>query len=492
MSQISLRTIDARRLEANSKLDPARKSKLGQFMTPSAIADFMASLFSRWPAEARLIEPGAGIGSLTEAFAKRFFTKAPRGAHLAVTAYEIEQVLLPYLSEHLEDLKEHGVRSGYHLSYEIHARDFISETAFQLGFGSARRFTHAILNPPYKKINTNSEHRKLLGQVGIETVNLYTAFLALSVALTEHGGEIVAIVPRSFCNGTYYRPFREWLLHHAAIRHLHIFESRKKAFKDDDVLQENIIIKLEREGKQGEVVVSTSHDQTFADYKEERFPFAKIVKPADSERFIHIPTIETNSNSPLFSHSLAELELEVSTGPVVDFRVRDHWRKEPEPGCMPLLYPHHFASGELCYPREHKKPNALAVNPETKKWLMPQGCYTLAKRFSAKEELRRVVAYVVQPENLAYPFYGFENHFNVFHSRKHGISTDLAHGLALFLNSTLLDQHFRVFSGHTQVNATDLRAIKYPSRTQLIHFGKWAKKQRQLTQEAIDAYIENQ
>jgi len=35
-----------------------------------------------------------------------------------------------------------------------------------------KRFSHAILNPPYKKINSNSEHRLILRRMGIETVNL--------------------------------------------------------------------------------------------------------------------------------------------------------------------------------------------------------------------------------------------------------------------------------------------------------------------------------
>jgi adenine-specific DNA-methyltransferase len=39
--------------------------------------------------------------------------------------------------------------------------------------------------------------------------------------------------------------------------------------------------------------------------------------------------------------------------------------------------------------------------------------------------------------------------------------------LAAFLNSTVLDVYFRQFNGHTQVNATDLRNLRYPSRSQL-------------------------
>jgi hypothetical protein len=459
-------------------------------MTPSAIADFMVSLYKHWPNEVRLLEPGAGIGSLTEAFARRFVAKAPAGASLDITAYEIEPVLLKYLAQNQQTLASDLKNVGYRFTSTIHERDFIAEGSFALEF-LGQHFTHAILNPPYKKINSDSEHRKLLRNAGIETVNLYTGFLGLAVALTKEGGEIVAIVPRSFCNGTYYRPFRQWLLERVALRHIHVFESRATAFKDDDVLQENIILYLQRSRAQGPVTISTSFDPSFKDYSEWNVSFADVVKPLDPERFICIPTRKVNGSIRLFSHSLAEIGLEVSTGPVVDFRVRNHWLKEPTRNAVPLLYAHHFANGEFKWPREHKKPNALMLNDETKKWLLPRGWYTITKRFSAKEEKRRLVASVVNPALLPYNLYGFENHLNVFHSNKQGLTAEIAQGLSLFLNSTIVDQHFRNFSGHTQVNATDLRALCYPSREDLMRFGKWSEKQKKLTQEKIDTFIEN-
>ena len=449
----------------------------------------MASLFTHWPKQIRLLDPGAGIGSLTEAFARRFFAKTPVGSLLDVTAYEIEPVLLPYLHEHLNEVMARGREMGHKVEVALHERDFITEASFALGFGGPR-FTHAILNPPYKKINTNSQYRRQLRSVSIESVNLYSGFLGLAVALTEENGEVVAIVPRSFCNGTYFRPFREWLLERAALAHIHVFESRRRAFKDDDVLQENIIVRLVRGQTQGEVTVSSSHDQTFSDYTERAVHFDHIVKPTDPERFIHIPTRDAYDTHPLFACSLNELGLEVSTGPVVDFRLREHLLKEPKGKIAPLLYPHHFAGGEFKWPREHKKPNALLVNQATRKWLLPNGCYVVTKRFTSKEEKRRVVAYVVEPDKLPYEFYAFENHLNVFHIRKNGLPIDLAYGLALFLNSTLLDEHFRSFSGHTQVNATDLRTMRYPSQGVLVRFGKWARKQTKLSQEKIDAFLE--
>jgi adenine-specific DNA-methyltransferase len=73
--------------------------------------------------------------------------------------------------------------------------------------------------------------------------------------------------------------------------------------------------------KQGDIVVSTSHDQQLTDYSERKWPFREVVKPADLESFIHVPTEEqaTNEGISPFQYSLKEIGLDVSTGPVVDF-----------------------------------------------------------------------------------------------------------------------------------------------------------------------------
>jgi len=57
------RKVDSYRLEASRKLDPQRRSALGQFMTPEPVARFMASLFGDWSGnEMRLLDAGAGVG----------------------------------------------------------------------------------------------------------------------------------------------------------------------------------------------------------------------------------------------------------------------------------------------------------------------------------------------------------------------------------------------------------------------------------------------
>jgi adenine-specific DNA-methyltransferase len=467
--------LDTIRLQVNTKLDPENKIKLGQFMTPSNIADYMASLFDEQSSGARLLDCGAGIGSLSISA-----IKALKDVEL-LSLWEIDPIMQKQLKKNMQNLA---------VNFSIHAQDFIFDAVENIISGRGERYTHAIINPPYQKIGSNSGHRKELKKVGINTANLYSAFLALTILLMEEGGQIVAIVPRSFCNGPYYRPFRKILLDQCSIDHVHVFERRNKAFQDDDVLQENIIIKLVKGKEQEYVEISHSTDQEFHDRRRETIAFDEIVRPNDREQFIHIPTDEQSiESSTFYAIPLSELVLEVSTGPVVDFRMKECLVQDPTEGAVPLLYPHHFVDGKLTYPRNHKKPNAIMVTSESRKWLMPNdGFYVVVKRFSAKEEKRRVVAYVVDPDEIENNLIGFENHWNVFHVKKHGFDRTTAMGLTCFLNSTELDNHFRLFSGHTQVNATDLKNMKYPSMRVLKELGE--NYQIFMDQEQTDRLLE--
>lgn len=484
-----LSDVEKARLCLSKDTDAKKKSQFGQFLTPGGTASFMAGLFPPAEGTCRLLDAGAGIGSLAAAFLERWSSGGFGFERVEVDVFEIDSSLHSHLARTLHKF------ASSRLSVAIHGDDYIHIATNALCGGlfwnSIPKYTHAILNPPYKKINSNSAHRLALRRVGIETVNLYSAFVALAVAQAALGGQIVAIIPRSFCNGPYYRPFRNFILEHAAIHHIHLFESRSKAFKDDGVLQENIIIRLERGGQQGSVTVSTSTDDSFADLVIHEHPFDRIVFSHDSERFIHVPTSPKKNvieESGVVCCTLADLGIKVSTGPVVDFRLKEHLRGMPRAGTVPLLYPGHFTSTGTAWPIEGlKKPNAIELNADTERWLYPNGFYCVVRRFSSKEEKRRIVASVVDPSVFGdVPMLGFENHLNLFHEDKRGLPEALAHGLAVFLNTTAVDENFRRFNGHTQVNATDLKLMKYPSRETLIELGEWAMQQAVLTQEQID------
>src|SRR5262249_51636294 len=154
-----------------------------------------------------------------------------------------------------------------------------------------------------------------------------------------------------------------------------------------------------------------------------------------------------------------DLGLKVSTGRVVDFRAREYLRDEPGKGTAPLIWPTHFDAGYIAWPKDGcRKPQAIMIDERIADQLIPNEHYVLVRRFSAKEERRRVVAAVYDGERVKAKVVGFENHLNYFHRAGRGVEIELARGLAAFLNSTLVDLYFRRFNGHTQVNATDLRS----------------------------------
>lgn len=478
------RRVDAIRARISPKLDAKRRAELGQFLTPEPVAREMAAMFGKLPKDVRLLDAGAGIGSLTAAFVAEALARNERPRSISVTAFEVDPALAELLSHTFDECREACKSAGVRFAANVFEDDYILQSAEPL-LKVVEGFNCAILNPPYAKINSASNWRVALRSQGIETVNLYSAFVALALKQLVSGGELVAITPRSFCNGPYYKPFREHLFQLSSLERLFVFESRRKAFKDDAVLQENVIFHLRRSEEQS-ATVSIETDAGAA----RTVSFDEVVRPGDKHSFIRLAL--SNEDSELANQvqslpcTLADLGLQVSTGRIVDFRRREELRKDAGEDTAPLLYPSHLRDGGVRWPiPDFKKSNAIAITPRVERELVPSGRYLLAKRFSSKEEKRRLVVSVYDADVPT----AFDNKLNFFHRDGAGLPKALALGLAAFLNSTAVDEYFRLFSGHTQVNATDLRSLHYPSVEALERLGHAAPSGQEAIDEAIAAII---
>lgn len=506
--------VDEARQRLSQRLLAGRRSEFGQFFTPSETASLMAAMVRAAGREFRLLDAGAGIGSLTAALIASIIQRPERPARVSVTCFEVDRALTPTLENTLNACAEIAAAAGIEFAWEVRDEDFVAAACAQLSqelFTSRdvlTQFDAAILNPPYRKIRSDSQTRAVLRTVGIETSNLYTAFLALAIKLLRPGGELVAITPRSFCNGPYFRPFRQQLLEATCLNRIHVFERRDHAFRDDDVLQENVILHAEKrtgaaalsrsENEEGEVewLVRITQSQHPADPNPivRDVPMSEVVHPRDPQLFIHLVPDDDGSELSVrlrtLRGTLALLGVKVSTGRVVDFRAREWLRAQPDGTTVPLLYPVHMSDRRIVWPAtKTRKPNAIVRNERTEELLVPSGFYVLVKRFTSKEEPRRVVAAVLSPSDVESDAVGLENHLNYYHSDGCGLSNELAHGLAAYLNSTPVDRFVRHFSGHTQVNATDLRGLPYPTRSALEALGRVAGS-RPLDQGALDAIVE--
>ncbi len=494
-------TLDVVRKSLNGTTSRRERSKIGQFFTPALIARYMASLFQNAGPEVRILDPGAGAGVLFASMIETFVAKRQHPHSITVVAYENDKNVLPHLKDTMKQCEALCKSAGISFRGEIRPDDFVASAITQTAEGlftqGGKRFTHAILNPPYKKINSDSTMRRSLNTAGLEVTNLYAAFVWLSARMLTPGGEMVAITPRSFCNGPYFRRFRIGLLSMMSLRHIHVFESRKKAFGDDEVLQENVIYHAVKDAEKPQHILLSISDGLDFDHTETRtVPYDRIILPGDRDAFIHLVLSDVDNRATeqmrKFITTLNELGMEVSTGPVVEFRASKYLHKLPVKGTVPLIYPAHFRDGFIHWPAESpRKPNAIDAVPHTEDMLLDAGYYVLTKRFSSKEERRRVVAAVYDPHVVKASHVGFENHINYFHAKGKGLAPNLAKGLALYLNSTLFDQYFRIFSGHTQVNATDLRKMHYPTREQLLRLGAHVK-QHLPDQETMDAILKKE
>jgi len=474
---LALQDLAIARKRRISKIATTHKEKFAQYLTPIEIARFMTQLSEKYwgkTGKASVLDPGAGSGILSYCLINELF-RNNNNLILSLDAWEIDSSIIPELTQTYQNIRESQFQ------YNIYYKDFITETSQDIFWNISKQYDLVIMNPPYKKINSDSIHRKVLSDLGIETVNTYSAFMALAIKLLADNGILTAIVPRSFCNGLYFLPFRKFLLENAAIKHIHSFESRDNAFRDENVLQENIIIVLKKtKEKQTDITISHSIDKIFNDYKEKQVPFSEIVYPDDKQIYISIPTKTMPNSKNILSCSNGDLYFDISTGPVVDFRMREKLEfNEPTKG-IPILYPVHVRKHEISWPVQSKKPNAILLDEiELKKIAFPKGYYVLIKRFSSKEEKRRLYATLLTPESLPSDYFTVENHLNIIHYRHGSLSKEIAIGLTVWLNTVYCDNLFRNFSGHTQVNATDLRNMKYPNSDFLIELGQLAEGKKQ-------------
>ncbi len=470
--------LESRRRQISANLDGVSKTELGQFLTPCSVARFMAAMFQNQREEISLLDAGAGAGSLTAAFVAEMVSRPSPPKRMHATLYELDPALANVLLETMATCAALSTEAGVSFEYEVHREDFIQAASAGLGLLLTQpvrmNFDCAILNPPYRKINGESETRRILSNAGIEVNNLYSAFLALTARLLKPGGELVAITPRSSCNGPYFKAFRHDFFSRMSIHRMHVYESRSDAFRDDEVLQENLILHAVKNCRRpDEVTISSSLGPLDANIRARRLPYEDVIRPRDPEMVVHVIADEAGRKASELAAQLCgnlhALDLSVSTGRVVDFRARSYLRRSPTEDTVPLIYPFNLERGKVVWPKPHaRKSVAIVDKPVTAELLVPNETYVVVKRFSAKEEPRRIVAALYDPDQVPCQFVGFENHLNYFHIAGRGLPLPLARGLTAFLNSTLADMYFRVFNGHTQVNAQDLRRLKYPTREQLI------------------------
>lgn len=466
----------------NTYIDKNNKEKYAQYYTGQNIAKYMANMFKKINKKViRLLDPGCGVGVLTAAFLERLLEIENRKVQkVIITLYEIDNHVIKTLNDNMKKISNICMEHGLTIEYHIINQNFIQSISIKDKFDFIEKFDYVIMNPPYMKLVDNSEDDIALENLGINVTNYYAAFVSIAIRLLEKKGELVAITPRSFCNGAYFLDFRKDLLEKMSFDKIHLFESRKNLFKEDEVLQENVIFHCIKKKSKNTDRISIFHSYSNLEdelsIEEKRFEdvvfqndynyLIRIIRGAEEEE------ISNRINS--LECRLEDLGIQVSTGPVVDFREpKETQSKERILDGIPFIFSEHISMQGLNWPKsEVKKYNYISLNENNKSKMRKNGNYVLLKRMTSKEEPRRIVSAICEGNKYDYEYFAFDNKINYFHINKVGIPIEIAKGLSLYLNSTIVDRYFRTFSGNTQVNATDLRSLNYPNLNQLVELGE--------------------
>jgi adenine-specific DNA-methyltransferase len=343
--------------------------------------------------------------------------------------------------------------------------------------GATSLYDYVIANPPYFKLNKQDPRAQaVLGQIKGHT-NIYTLFMALAGRLLKQQGRACFIVPRSFCSGAYFSGFRRDFIKQVTPLSIHLFESRQDTFRQDAVLQENVIITFcrrqpEQAQQPSSLTISTSKGPLDLDggIIARQVSMQHFAGRRNGVLFFRLPTGELDEqiietvNS--WSGSLADYGLSVSTGPVVAFRARSFLTtaKAVEQGqAAPLLWMQNVQPQRVEWPvARGKKPQGISVEQGSSPLLVFRSNYVLLRRFSAKEEPRRLIAAPLLADEFTGEWVGLENHLNYIYRKQGNLETEEVYGLSALFSSALIDRYVRIANGNTQVNAAELRALPLP------------------------------
>jgi adenine-specific DNA-methyltransferase len=474
---------------------PRTRKERGHFGTSPIIAEFMAEMLSEIPQGlSRILDPGAGVGTLSAAVCQRVLQQRNH-RQLVIELWENDPRLHARLHRTMETCREALSNAGHKMEFTIRTEDFILEHSQRSLFGaaSAPAFDAVIMNPPYFKVRKGSEHAQAMAHVVFGQPNIYAFFMAVAADLLRDGGELVAITPRSYFNGPYFKRFRKWFFDRMVARRIHVFDSRADVFREGKVLQENVILMAEKGGKPKDVVLTCSPGRKLEYVDRHAVPYTRVIEDSSGDHLVRVATgrleqdiVEVVDGLP---HRFRDLPFKISTGPVVTFRSREFLRCERSKHTAPLLWMHNVRPFVAQFPRKNSKPGHILVSDESNRLLLPAKRYVLLKRFTAKEERRRLVAGIMEAKDSYSSFVGLENHLNYIYRPNGDLSKEEALGLATLFNSALVDRYFRAISGNTQVNAAEIRAMPVPPLDTIWAIGQAVEKSTDRTPMMVDRMV---
>lgn len=463
-----------------------KRKKIGQFFTSKETASFMANLSQCKTKNVRILDAGAGSGILSIALLE-YLNGKDEIKSIEIDLYENDDEIVKILEQNMLEAKNKIKKIK---NYTIKKQNFIISNQNSLD----PIYDIVISNPPYKKIGKNDIEAKAMENVVYGQPNLYFLFMAKAEQLLKDNGELIFIVPRSWTSGTYFKKFREVFLNNVKLKNIHLFVSRDKVFNKENVLQETMIlraIKTKEEQQMIQITQSFSNED-FEKIKKYNIEYDICVEKGN-ENYVYLPVdnteIQVLSTINNFDTKLKDIGLKLKTGLTVDFRNEKYIEKESSKNNVPLLSSIHFYNGTIKFPSNQDEPQY--INKNNISLLQKNSNYLFIKRFSSKEEKRRIQPAMFFKNGFNnYDCISTENHINFIDSVDNKeLDEVMIYGLYAIYNSSLYDKYYRILNGSTQVNATEINNIPIPNEQTILRIGQKLKEAENITTKVCDSIL---
>ena len=358
-----------------------------------------------------------------------------------------------------------------------------------------KKYDFIIQNPPFKKIikEEKIKYNKDLMKYINGQANIYHLFIVKSLKLLDEKGILFTISPKNFLSGKYTERLREFLFDNYSLTRLHLFDERKKFFKN--IIQEICITQIENR-KHKNIKISYNGSKPFEVEREILFLKSRnniLLSPRNKKESSYIQ--ETNKvfeQNDVFS---------LHPGKIVQFRVDKKYLSSEKfdkgKNQVPLLVPKHLKNGKIEYTKLDKRKNksiSIFNNEKTKKLFLKNERYIILNKNSGKEE-KKLIKPIIYDKNFNTEYIALDNNLAYIEFLKNNVNDSVFYGVFCILNSKQFDNYYRMINGSHTINSYEFQNLLFPKKEILekigIEYLKVKKNNVEICSEIFEKYIRN-
>lgn len=481
-------------LAAESSLAGLKRRSLGEFFTPTEIAQHLVALSEYDPltiAKHKVADPTCGSGNLLAAVVAQIAQAiqtglldpavAISGMNRNICGFDIQPIAvlltrLQLLLASLSILRRSGLSDTnvYEtLSFPfVQLRDPLS--APEDLWDSFAPFDIVLGNPPFlkatrKRLPFVAHYEEILaGQP-----NLYQLFLWWAIRATRAGGRVAFLVPQSIRAGQYLRKLRREIANTCEITAITCFVERTGVF--DSVDQQMMILalrKLTEGSKRADVAIRISaKGQSLARCSalkvgQDQLAWMQQDKPiwCISDKVLDYTILaKVYKGQPALGKVK---EFEILNGGFVWNQHKERLRSTDGENTLPLVSSCSIGVYHFTFPPSDKRASQrlfVDTTPPITEPVHTDQTILLKRTTPRKVRGRRIVAALLSDDFLAkYPSYFVENHVNLIRATQDRTLERYLSGLSAWLNSRLANFVFSMMNGSSHLSKFELELIPAP------------------------------